>query len=258
MLPLYAFFALSSTPDAVVEMVVSDPSAAFIDNHAAKLSWLLAEFGSDSLCARNMFPNMQNRTKTSNTYRFLEQPVRNATFTYIGDVDIFLTQSVLDPRRLQQMQRNNIPYSNIIRPNTTRLTGLMLLHTRDFYTPELLQAQQDLDANGNDEEFLYQLVNASGLGLPGTNETYRPAHGLHLSTNRGPGKRICLPDFENDTRWCHVLSMPRLQEFLCIINSVNQHMNENLLLLDAIAQVSLQMESNMVDVKMKDGTTVCQ
>ena len=43
-------------------------------------------------------PNVIQRTEISNTWRYLEKPVRHAQYTYIGDVDIFLTESVLETR----------------------------------------------------------------------------------------------------------------------------------------------------------------
>ena len=241
-LPLYTFFALQTNQDSVVEMVVENRDE-FIVNHARELAWLLDAFGSSSFCVRHVASKTMQQTKIANTYRFLERPVRRAKYTYIGDVDIFLNESVLDPKRLEQMKIWNIPYSNVIRPMTTRLTGVMLVKTEEFYTPALLSEQQEMDAKGNDEMFLYKIVNASGIGLPGTNvsdplATYRPLHGLHLSNNRGPGKRMCLPNFEpKDEGWCTVLATPRLSEFLCLDGSK--------IILESLAKVSQQMEKNM-------------
>lgn len=256
MLPLYAFFALSNNPDSVVEMVV-DNRDEFILNHAKELSWLLETFGASSVCVRTLQKETALRTNTTNTYRYLEQPVRRAKYTYIGDVDIFFHESVLAPKRLEQMRAWDIPYSNVIRPNSTRLTGVMLMKTEEFYTPNLISAQQDMNAKGNDEEFLYRIVNESGIGLPGANYDsdplmkYRPVHGLHLSTNRGPGKRMCLPNFGRgpNAPWCGVLATPHLNEFLC--------WNGTRILLDSIAMVSLQMRSNMSNKVQEDGKQIC-
>ena len=243
MLPLYAFFALFSNPNSVVEMVVVDREG-FVLNHAEELLWLLNHFGSSSVCVRHVAPSTLNKTKTSNTFRFLEHPVITATYTYLADTDIFLTESVVDPLRLKQMEYWNIPYSNIIRPNQLRLTGVMLLRTDEFYTPKLLSIQQDMEAKGNDEVVLYKLVNSSGMGLPGTNysdpmATYRPLHGVHLSTNRGPGKRMCLPSFAGGNRqdWCRLLSTPLLDKFLCISK-------ENIIL-ESISKIQIQLQYNM-------------
>ena len=102
----------------------------------------------------------------------------------------------------------------MIRQNTTRLTGVMLVDTKRFYTETLIKAQQTLDAGGNDEMFLYKLVEKAGHGLPPDPSlsmireddkvlaSYRPVHGVHLSFNRGPGKRLCQ------------ISYDRIREFL--------------------------------------------
>ena len=56
--------------------------------------------------------------------------------TYMADVDIFLTESVLDPKRFKQMSFHNIPHSNIIHINTTMLTGVMLADTEKKLYPD--------------------------------------------------------------------------------------------------------------------------
>jgi len=258
MLAIYAFFALQTHPDAVVEMVVTNRTE-FIDRFATELSWLLLFVDETAVCVRNVAQVTQQRTKVTNTWRYLEPPVRRATFTYIGDVDIFLTESVLDPKRMEQMQHFNLSYSNVIRPNTTRLTGVMLLRTQDFYTESLLTVQRELNALGNDEEFLYRLVEKAGLGLPGTNHSHdpfavhRPVHGLHLSTNRGPGKRLCLGQF--DDQWCRVLNTPWLHEFLCLQQDPSKSIFSQ-----AAEKIRQQMVSNMTLVQPANETrrTVCK
>jgi len=47
----------------------------------------------------------------------------HAKYSYISDIDILLMESpISDAMKLEQMKQYNLPYSNIIRPNTTRLT----------------------------------------------------------------------------------------------------------------------------------------
>ena len=275
-LPLYAFFALSSssasstnsttttsttpnddatvaavptavpTPPAIVEMVVEN-RIEFIQRNARSLSWLLTNFGKDSICVREYSDDPQivhQRTKQKynivqqrmkvvwkNTWRYFEIPVRKAHYTYIGDVDLLLTEDPsVDPYRLQQMEYFQLPYSNIVRRNSTRLTGLMLIETDQFYnTPELLKAQRTVDPISGDEEVWYNIVKQSGIGLPTINPSssttttntngnttttttssnnnidnnkldlflqwYRPEHGLHLSLNRGPTTKMCIVDW---------------------------------------------------------------
>ena len=205
LLPMYAFFALSThhSIGAFVEIIVPD-SASFVQRHNNSLSWLQNTFSSNNtaaICVRDYIGDHIKRTLTTNTWRYLEVPVRTAKYTFIGDVDIFFTGSVLDPMRFKQMEFFGLPYSNIVRdydvePEKRRLTGVMLVETEKFYTPALIKAQATVDAEGNDETFLYNIVVKAGIGIPDPNTTsdllrYRPLHGTHLSLNRGPQKRLC-------------------------------------------------------------------
>mmetsp|Transcript_20187 Transcript_20187/g.29612 ORF Transcript_20187/g.29612 Transcript_20187/m.29612 type:complete len:429 (+) Transcript_20187:131-1417(+) len=205
LLPMYAFFALANhhSIGAFVEIVVPD-SASFIQRHNNSLSWLQNTFVSNNtaaICVRDFIGDHIKRTQYTNTWRYLEVPIRTAKYTFIGDVDIFFVESVLDPMRFKQMEFFGLPYSNIVRdydvePEERRLTGVMLVETEKFYTPALIKAQATVNAAGNDEIFLYKIVVEAGIGIPDPNTTdkllrYRPVHGIHLSLNRGPQKRLC-------------------------------------------------------------------
>ena len=260
-LPMYAFCALSShqpvgggsTVRSVVEMVVTNPEQ-FIERHNAALAWMLEmPWGGNSsaasgppICVRNYSADHSKRTRTTNTWRFLEVPSQPAKYTYIGDVDVFITSSVLDPRRMQQMEHFGLPYSNIIRAgeNYPRLTGVMLVKTENFYTHKLVQAQRVLDARGNDEHFLYRLVVAAGMETPPKANSvdkwssYRPLHGIHLSLNRGPGKRLCLPSNETLNT---LFSLARIESYL------NQDRVGKDFLYHFSERISKQQEGKMVN-----------
>jgi len=96
----------------------------------------------------------------------------------------------------------------------------MLVHTQNFYMPHLLEIQQNISAIGiPDEVLLYNIVNASGIGMPPTTHAlstapYRPLHGVHLSLSRGPGKPLCHDDFRQTELWCPLLSTRHLQEYV--------------------------------------------
>lgn len=228
-LPLYAFSAVQSNNNSVVEMVV-DNRTSFVLNqkHRSELVWFIQEFPG-SLCVRNLLEKTRKRTGYSNTWRYLELPSVAAEYTYIGDVDIFLTESVLDKMRFEQMEHFGLPYSNVIRPGSKRLTGVMLVRSRDFFTQAYRNAQETAQTGRKlDEMVLYDIVSRAGLGLPGTDykrdpfASYRPLHGLHLSSNRGPGKRLCLPGF---SEWCDFLALPQFGNMLCAGSSGPMLMN---------------------------------
>jgi hypothetical protein len=157
----------------------------------------------------------------------MEPPVREATYTYVGDIDILFGESVLQPDRFKQMEHFDLPYSNIVRPNTTRLSGLMLVKSEEFYTTALRKEQARIGKYDrvNDEIYLYHLVRNAGLGTPPSSDqatqdkwtTYRPGHGIHLSSNRGPGKRMCLN--VRGKSWYRFLNVSHLHNFLCLDNA---------------------------------------
>ena len=219
-LPMYAFFALQSNRNSAAELVVPN-STLFLKRHERALTVVKQLHGRGSVWVRE-YRVPRHRGVMPNTRRFLEVPEIAAEYVYMGDIDILITESVLSAGRLQQM-RHNAPYSNILRKHTRRLTGVILVRAREFYTGELQRAQVALlaggNATGNDEEFLARLVTAASFALPPANETYRPLHGLHLSNSRGPnsvGKGKAMGISDKDSQWCPVLGTPGFQEYISI------------------------------------------
>jgi hypothetical protein len=253
-LPLYAFYAHSSNTDAVVEMVVADVGA-FVSRNLGSLGWLRDHFGVGAFCVRGYTGTSMKETRwIPNSRRFLEVPVVRARYTYIADIDIFITEPVVEPLRLFQMKFHGVPYSDIIRnaTGTRRLTGLILVETAAFFTPRMLMVQRAFIGNvetyghQNDEALLLHLVVAAGHGAPplpdhharedfarlswhgprdaadltGTGgaaffSQYRPQHGLHLSLNRGgPPGQRIMGISLSMEPWCVFLSFPHLVDFL--------------------------------------------
>ena len=223
LIPFYAFFALSSNIDAVVEVVVTNTSS-FIQRNARVLDWLLTEFGR-SICVRNLhLPLGKLPGLMRNTARFLEVPVVPSKYTYIGDTDILMFESVLhDSLRLEQMALSKLPYSNIVRNGTKKLTGLLLVDTKAFYSAPYREMIKKLIHpksmlwKGNDEVILYSMVQKIH-GLPDWDEdasfrTYRPVLGLHLSPNRIHNKVLGISSSVQE--WCKILTARSLADFLC-------------------------------------------
>ena len=127
----------------------------------------------------------------ANSYRFLLQPFLRSEFVYIGDVDVLLTENVL--QKHQSFVDSSLPYYNCIRPGTHRLTGLHLARYDHLYPldPVVWDYSQL-----NDEEILYKIYELRGclcqdelvelrLSLG------RPICGLHMSVNRLPFSANC-------------------------------------------------------------------
>ena len=115
--------------------------------------------------------------------RFLETPLLESEYTYVGDIDIIILEGDVTEQHVAHMAQTGLPYSNRLRPNTPRLTGLHFTRTDAHYP---LVVPSDWNMMKNDEELLYRLVRAKGLPLPAATDTFRPSHGIHLSVKRTP------------------------------------------------------------------------
>ena len=130
------------------------------------------------------------------------------------------------------MHNINIPYSNSVRdysvePRVRRLTGVMMV----------------------DEMFLYKIVEEAGLGIPPADSTspllgWRPLHGVHLSFNRGPWKRLCTIPKASFNK---MLQVDRFEEYRSI---------------DRIADRYIAVQQNIIEIqergKMKNRNNECQ
>lgn len=191
-LPLYAFCALWNHKNAVVEMVVVNVSS-FLETHAPGLAVLRQAFGAASILVREY--EIPPEGLTPNTVRFLEVPSIRATYTYIGDVDIMLLESIL-PFHIARLAHFGLPYSNRRRTNTNRLTGLHFVHTETYYTTAFRRAQLRVlmaQRRANDELELFELCKSIHGMMPKRNSSdiytdLRPIFGMHLSPNRSPMK----------------------------------------------------------------------
>jgi hypothetical protein len=126
------------------------------------------------------------RVAMQNTYRFVVPPESKADFVYIGDVDIMIVDDVWIKHK--RVFERGLPYSNRVRHNTTKLTGLHFTRYDTYYPlPEIRDIANEFK---NDEEVLYQIVKRSGqldrqaeIDAVGVG---RPVHGIHMSLNRIP------------------------------------------------------------------------
>lgn len=69
-----------------------------------------------------------------NKLRFLLEPKHSliTNYTYIGDIDILLCENILD-FHINHMKKYNICFSNIVRPNSDRLSGLHFVQNNIYF-----------------------------------------------------------------------------------------------------------------------------
>jgi hypothetical protein len=171
------FSTLRSNPGTAAEIVVASLEG-YMAQHGREFHMLQALFG-DAFQIRQSETYIEGKM-LPHTVRFIESPKTRRRYTYITDIDIFLSQEGFARLHIDHMDRIGLPYSNMLRSGTTRLTGLHFTWTElMFPVPDL----SDVDlSKRNDEEVLYETVVRKGLRLPP--DQFRPVHGVHFSLNR--------------------------------------------------------------------------
>lgn len=174
-----------------VEIVIKDCEKFKKENKEA-LDILYREYGNRFLI-RQMSTEFDHikYVHIGQIFRFLDQPEVKCKYTYIGDIDILTLDTDIVETHRQLMNEQRVPYSNIVRPDSNRLTGCMCLETKPYYDKVKYKIKEFLNSPEsvyypilNDEILLYNLVKPA-LGLPKYNTgKYRPIHGIHISLNR--------------------------------------------------------------------------
>jgi hypothetical protein len=168
-------------------------------------------------------PNSGRRTIASKRWVLYDPKFEDFKHLYIGDVDIFIVpeKPSLTEQHLTHMKALGLPYSNVRRhTDANRLSGLHFVETGPYFKkirpmlPQYRQMLMDPKFDTNDEAFLKQIIEASGLGLPPissidadvninsqtdpTQAYFRPHHGIHLglfrSTPEGEKRQILESD----------------------------------------------------------------
>lgn len=121
-----------------------------------------------------------------NSIRFIVEPELYRKYVYIGDIDILITENILDKH--YHVFDKGLEYSNLVREGTKRLTGLHFCKYSNQYP---LPNVDDLIVRfSNDEELLYSIMERKRLIF--SDDVYkkiiriRPIHGIHMSVNRMP------------------------------------------------------------------------
>lgn len=183
--PLYAYFALRSTPGAIAEFGLEN-SAIFRRENSKNLEFLNNRFGKNRV---NLFDvdwsDSANQPILPNSVRFINQPHSRARYVYVGDIDIVILDENLFMSHLRFMERRRLRYSNSVRPDTLRMSGL---HFSEFDALYPLPDISDLEwRTMNDECLLYEIVRRRGHIIQDA-EWFRPVHGIHISPNRTPNR----------------------------------------------------------------------
>lgn len=126
--------------------------------------------------------------------------VKDYDCVYTGDVDFFICHDSVYPELLEyhlnNCRINNLPYSNIVRPKSYRVSGLHFYKVEDYYNKandkiqefkkklknknySILRHPKSLLDRDDDEELLYRLIEESNIGFPKIKHN-RLHHGIHF------------------------------------------------------------------------------
>lgn len=193
----YMTFALEHNPGAFVEVGLESPET-FLNTNLEAFDALRDRHGPSMDVSAADYLDI-----APHAARFLNQCENPRDYLYIGDIDIMLLEEIA-PIHLTLMAKSGLPYSNIVRRNSKRLSGLHFTRTEAFYPVEKFEG----DILHFDEQLLYQMILRKGLPLPVPDMTPltkpsmyrrahppRPQHGFHLSLNR----RVASA---NSVSWC--------------------------------------------------------
>lgn len=179
----YVFFAQKHNRTSLFEFIVDDV-VSFSEKHGESVAWLKENLDA-SILLREV-AEMAVKPKSKNSYRFVMEPMSIADFVYIGDVDIMIMEDIFHHHRA--VFDYGLPYSNIIRRDGGRLTGLHFsrydAHYPLGYIDDLIEEET------NDEALLFRIVDRKGLLYDSARyrsvHPGRPIHGIHMSLNRLP------------------------------------------------------------------------
>lgn len=180
--PLFAISCLLSNPEATVEIGLEDVDA-FLLQHGSAMQPILDAAGEGRLCLRSVpFQTPDGRRIVPNSVRFLTEPAIRSEYTYISDIDIITLDRDLVRKHLLHMRRTGLPFSNMIRAETDKLTGLHFTRHDALYP---LPDCSDLPLSTLNDEVLLKTIVERRIGpFAISGKPYRPVHGIHISPSR--------------------------------------------------------------------------
>jgi hypothetical protein len=200
-IPYFCFFVKKSYPKCNVKIFaldgLSDKVKNFVHNGYRQSEVKIIE---------RLFDGFPQSNQELKSLRWLipKEHFSDYEYVYIGDIDMLICK---EPFGLLEQHKkhcfdNQLPYSNCVRPNTKRLTGLHFFETKAYYekmskviekyTKALRGNRLGLRSGTRNEEVLYSMIVEAGFSLPA--DEFRididgsgPHHGLHLGIWRSGG-----------------------------------------------------------------------
>jgi hypothetical protein len=199
-IPFYIYSILKSYPDYYVKIFVNEK----LNNRENKcLDMIREQLSTNFEIRENYFEEfnieeLKIPEEGKKAIRFLIPKEEFVDFenVYFGDIDFLIVKEhpKLLEGHLAHCEKTGLPYSNLVRKNSKRLTGLHFYKVDEYYSRMNKLIYNYLDNKDKlvsqlskykwDEEFLYEIVK-EGIGIEGLSyNDYRPHHGFHIGTIR--------------------------------------------------------------------------
>ena len=222
----FTLFALLYNENSHVEIIVVNPNA-FKQKYIKELEEL-KKINNHFLIRE---PQYKLNKHIPNTYRFFEVPTVKSNYTLISDIDIMYLENILPLFLKKWPLSGNFPYSNVRRPNTNRLTGVMMVNTKKYYTNTFKKCQRkyyNKNNGDNDEVILGKMCDEIHGYAKGSR--FITQLGIHFSPNRSRNSKIPLKANENMVN--KFLEMIEKYNTLCdypifkkLVNNLNDKFN---------------------------------
>lgn len=236
-IPIFCASLLSANDNVDIEIGISVDRLTYLQELALDK---LRELHSDAtiLIKYNYFQEIGNKKAIVDdsisdlpievpTIRFVTEPqIKKDKYVYITDVDIVSLDKNFYIGHINDMRENNRCYSNIVRKEGIRLSGLHFA---------LSEMQYPLDLKGIDltrrNEFVFYEVVSKKFKMD-YDATYRPVHGIHMSLNRPsvsgtdkiPGWFPKEWDYceDNDNYKKKWYEFKQTEDYRCIVDAINE------------------------------------
>lgn len=184
-IPIFLYFCLKSYPDYGIKLFLTEK----IDEKYRGVINKLRGLGTIELVENygKEFPKNTHHELKIIRWLLEANDFGMYDYVYVGDVDIIICKEdkpLLD-QHLEHCAVTGLPYSNSVRPNSRRLSGLHFMKKSEYYIEMdvIIQKYRKMLMTGRlgntkNEEVLYRMVEESSLKF--SEEWFRPHHGLHL------------------------------------------------------------------------------
>lgn len=191
-IPIFIFSHLYHNKDSFVEVGYDGHLSTDVSTSINYLESIYKNRFLVRECKIGQIRRNENIIKCSpNLSRFIIEPSIKSEYIYISDVDIICLQNNIIDIHIEDMKKNHLPYSNIVRKKINdaqkvfRLTGLHFTKSKDYYPLPSYEDLIELGYHNHDEVFLYELVKKK-FPIFNYENQFRPVHGIHVSLNRQP------------------------------------------------------------------------